>query len=245
MSSAVPRRVVIVAFEGVQALDVTGPHEVFAGANGVLGEPAPYVVEVVAVRSGAVSSESGLQLVAGPLDERADVDTLIVPGGSGVRRADDDTRLVDAIATMASRARRVVGVCSGAFLLASAGLLDGRRATTHWAARPGGSRPSARRSRSTPTRSGSATATCGRRPVSPPASTWRWRSSRTTTAWTWPRRWPAGWSCSCAGPATRASSPRRCGGNGHATSRCDGHRTSSTPTRLGTTGCRCWPHGWR
>ena len=133
MSTAAPRRIVIVAFEGVQALDVTGPHEVFAGANGVLGEPAPYIVEVVAANAGAVRSESGLQLVAGRLDEVTDVDTLIVPGGSGVRRAADDTRVVDAIATMAPRARRVVGVCSGAFLLASAGLLDGRRATTHWA----------------------------------------------------------------------------------------------------------------
>lgn len=133
-----PRRVVIVAYPGVQALDVTGPHEVFAGATGLVGRrtggaPA-YDVEIVAREPGAVRSESGLQLVAAAIDTGRPIDTLLIPGGDGARRhAGPHDELVATIAELAAGARRVVGVCSGAFLLAAAGLLDGRRATTHWA----------------------------------------------------------------------------------------------------------------
>ena len=127
----------IVAYDGVQALDVTGPHEVFAGANAVLadrlGGAVAYDVTVGALRPGPVRTESGLQLVAGGLDRAGTVDTLIVAGGSGVRAAVGDGELVATIATLAAGARRIVSVCSGAFLLAAAGLLEGRRVTTHWA----------------------------------------------------------------------------------------------------------------
>jgi transcriptional regulator GlxA family with amidase domain len=134
---ATPRRVVIVTYEGVQALDVTGPHEVFAGATAVLaarpGSAAGYELSIVADRSGPVRSESGLTIGATTADPTAPVDTLIVPGGDGVRAAAADADLVAGVQAMAARARRVVGVCSGAFILAAAGLLAGRRVTTHWA----------------------------------------------------------------------------------------------------------------
>ncbi|MFD6171075.1 GlxA family transcriptional regulator [Streptomyces coeruleorubidus] len=124
------RRIVFVVFDGFQPLDLTGPHEVFAGAGD------EYACEVVAPRAGPVRSGSGLLVHAehgvadlGP----AGIDTLVVVGGGGVDRARQDEALVSWVAAAAAGARRVASVCSGVFLLAAAGLLDGRRVTTHWA----------------------------------------------------------------------------------------------------------------
>jgi len=138
------RIVVIVAFDGVQPLDVTGPHEVFAGANEALTSmsatamfpKAPrYRLQVVSVEGGFVVAESGLRLGADPLSSapRGPIDVLLLPGGAGVNTACDEQRLVDFVANAAPRARRLVTVCSGTFLAAASGLLDGRRVTTHWA----------------------------------------------------------------------------------------------------------------
>jgi transcriptional regulator GlxA family with amidase domain len=136
------RRVVIVAFPGAQTLDITGPMEVFAGAARWLahsGRPAPgvpaYRVELVARASGPLAMSSGLRLVADRAldDVRPPIDTLVVAGGTGTEEALRDRRLVGWIARTAPRARRLASVCTGAFLLAEAGLLDGRRVTTHWA----------------------------------------------------------------------------------------------------------------
>ena len=123
-------------FPDVQALDVTGPLEVFALANRLSRGPAPrYELSVLAAEAGAVSTSSGLSLLAGRGIRQATgpVDTLLVAGGQGTRAAMRDDRLVSWIRRTAPRARRVASVCSGAFLLGEAGLLDGRRATTHWA----------------------------------------------------------------------------------------------------------------
>jgi transcriptional regulator GlxA family with amidase domain len=126
-------RVVIVGFASVQILDVTGPLEVFATASRFL-PITRYATEVVSTDGGPVLSTSGLEFSTGRIgDVVGDVDTLVVSGGRDMDQAAADTRLVDNIRRLAGQSRRVTSVCSGAFLLAAAGLLDGRRATTHWA----------------------------------------------------------------------------------------------------------------
>jgi len=131
-----PRSVEIVAFPDLQVLDVAGPLQVFASANDVerqAGRPPSYSIRVVAPTS-PVSTSAGLSLLAEPLPSlRQQVDTLIVAGGSSVHAAAEDKRLVRWLAGRARSARRVASVCTGAFLLGAAGLLDGKRAVTHWA----------------------------------------------------------------------------------------------------------------
>jgi len=126
-------RVVIVGFASAQILDVTGPLEVFSTASRFLPIPR-YATEVVSTDGGPVLSTSGLEFATTPIDEVVGpVDTLVVSGGRDMELAAADTKLVDNIRRLAAESRRVTSVCSGAFLLAAAGLLDGRRATTHWA----------------------------------------------------------------------------------------------------------------
>ncbi len=135
-----PRRIAIAIFPGVQILDVTGPHEVFAAATRQLeaspggSRAAGYALEVVAQRRGPVRAASGLELVATRAfrELRGPLDTLLVAGGEGTRAALGDRVLLAWLARQAPRARRLASVCTGAFLLAEAGLLAGRRATTHW-----------------------------------------------------------------------------------------------------------------
>lgn len=133
------RRVVIPVYEGIQPLDVVGPHEVLAGANAALAAlgrgDARYVVEVVAEVPGPIRAPSGLALVADGGLPRPDepVDTILVPGGdASVAVASGGGPLVAWLRDSAPRARRVATVCSGTFLAAAAGLCDGRRVTTHW-----------------------------------------------------------------------------------------------------------------
>jgi transcriptional regulator GlxA family with amidase domain len=135
------RRVVMVAYPDVEVLDVVGPLEVFAVANRLLdqrdaGRARRYALELATVAGGRVRTTSGVELVAERrlAEIRGPLDTLIVAGGDGTFAALGDRDLVGFLRRAAPRARRVVSVCSGAFLLAEAGLLDGRRATTHWSA---------------------------------------------------------------------------------------------------------------
>lgn len=122
------RNVLIPVFDGVQSLDVTGPLEVFANAGG-------YRVQTASLGGRPVRTTSGLRIMP-DADLRElrvasrPVDLLLVPGGAGARRRDEE--LVDWVRETAPHANRVASVCTGAFLLAEAGVLDGRHATTHW-----------------------------------------------------------------------------------------------------------------
>ena len=126
------RRVVIAVFPGVQTLDVTGPAEVLRAATKL--RPPGYEVTIAAPEPGPLRTSTVTMVPDLPLNAcRFPIDTLIVAGGTGTRRAEEDDTLIAWLREAAARARRVTSVCTGAFLLARAGLLDGRRATTHWA----------------------------------------------------------------------------------------------------------------
>ncbi len=126
----------VLAFPAVQLLDVAGPLQVFASANDLMserGSVAPYGLRVVAQDQADVTASAGLGLSAAPLSStEAPIDTLIIAGGQGVHAAATDAGLVDWVRIRGGQARRVASVCTGAFLLAASGLLDGRRAATHW-----------------------------------------------------------------------------------------------------------------
>jgi transcriptional regulator GlxA family with amidase domain len=132
------RRIVFAVFPELQSLDAVGPLEVFAGANTWLrqaGRAPEYTTHIVARGGRKLASSSGLALVPDGRLERVSgaIDTLIVPGGRGVHTAARDRAFLRGVARLAARARRVVSVCTGAFVLAELGVLDGRKATTHWA----------------------------------------------------------------------------------------------------------------
>jgi transcriptional regulator GlxA family with amidase domain len=130
--------VVIVAYEGVQLLDVVGPHEVFAGAGraaAAAGRAGGYRVTLASAGwGGPVTADSGLVLGTAPWPQPDEqIDTLVLPGGDGAVSAAADETLLSFVQAAAPCCRRVATVCSGAFIGAAAGLLEGRRVTTHWA----------------------------------------------------------------------------------------------------------------
>jgi transcriptional regulator GlxA family with amidase domain len=133
------RPVGIVTYPGVEIIDLTGPMEVFAFANvglqrsGVFSEPA-YPMQVLAAEPGPVKSSCGLQIIADKAysDVRDGIDTLLIAGTPDVSCLLCDPALQDWIRTISPQVRRLASVCTGAFLLAESGLLDGRRATSHW-----------------------------------------------------------------------------------------------------------------
>ncbi|CAB3764537.1 transcriptional regulator [Burkholderia sp. MSh2] len=131
------RDVVIVGFEGVQSLDITGPMEVFAVANRYLPDHAtPYRLTLASQDGGGLVTHAGLRL-AGPTALAAlpaRLDTIVVAGGSeaALRHAASDAGVLPWLRARVADTRRIASICTGAFVLAAGGWLDGRRATTHW-----------------------------------------------------------------------------------------------------------------
>lgn len=132
-----PRLIVFLLYDNINVLDVTGPLEVFSQPCR-MGDSAsaPYRILVISMAGGAVRTSSGLSLLTEPPSALAGetVDTLIIPGGGPNFQPFAPPAVVDWIAAMAPRVRRLCSVCTGAFALAQAGLLAHRRATTHWLA---------------------------------------------------------------------------------------------------------------
>jgi transcriptional regulator GlxA family with amidase domain len=127
------RRVVIVAFDDAQSLDISGPAEAFSIATRFF--KGDYAIELVTPDGQPARCTSGLSLNADrSIDEvRGAIDTLVIAGGVGTDAVVADERVIAWVRDASKRARRVASVCTGAFVLAEAGLLDDRRATTHWA----------------------------------------------------------------------------------------------------------------
>ena len=130
-----PRRVAFLGFDGVNALDLTGPSEVFASAMVEAGDALRpgYSISILGATGRTIRSESGIVFKPHqPLSARLDIDTLIVPGGRGLRVPLVNARVAKWILARAGGIRRIASVCTGIYGLAATGLLDGRRVTTHW-----------------------------------------------------------------------------------------------------------------
>lgn len=129
------RHIALLAFDGVQILDITGPAAVFGAANDAAGGPF-YRLHIVSAKGGAVASNCGVALVSEAIGEVAPgiIDTVLVGGGSreGLRALAEDETVRAWMTKASARARRYGSVCSGTFVLAHFGIIEGKRVATHW-----------------------------------------------------------------------------------------------------------------
>jgi transcriptional regulator GlxA family with amidase domain len=127
-------RVAILAFPRVQLLDVAGPADVFSEAARQLGKPTAYQVQVIGAQEGVLKSSCGLRLVIDTTvaTHRGPIDTLLVAGSPNPQDLAADAQLYEWLRRKSRTVRRYGSVCTGAFVLAAAGLLDGKRVATHW-----------------------------------------------------------------------------------------------------------------
>jgi len=132
MTSITAKHVFFVVFPNVKLLDITGPMQVFADAN--LISPGQYTLTLVSKDGGMVPSDAIMPVLTEPMPSLTNVpfDTVIVAGGSGAFAACEDDAFLNEFRKLAASARRIGSVCTGAFILAKAGLLAGRSAVTHW-----------------------------------------------------------------------------------------------------------------
>jgi transcriptional regulator GlxA family with amidase domain len=128
------RCVAIVAFPGVTLLDISGPAQVFAELQEIELPTASYSLSYLSASGGLVQTDVGMMIDTAPISSvrPQEVDTLVIPGGPGIWELRQDADLMDWISEVLPKARRIASVCLGAFVLAWTGVLDGKRAATHW-----------------------------------------------------------------------------------------------------------------
>ena len=133
-STTKPKSIVFVIYPNITLLDLAGPLQVFTCANAAYSGDEPYITTVVSLDGEKTDTNTGVPLDAEPMSiwSRRSIDTLIVVGGDGAFAATQNHRFVTSVNTLIRRASRVCSVCSGAFVLAESGILDNRRAVTHW-----------------------------------------------------------------------------------------------------------------
>jgi transcriptional regulator GlxA family with amidase domain len=134
MNPSSPNKTIgLLAYDNMQALDLTGPLDVFGAANALASGMSPYDLHVIGAHTGTVHAENGLVVLpACSIEDAPPLDTLLIPGGIGSRLGNADPQLLAWLRRQAETARRVVSVCTGAYMLAATGLLDDRRVATHW-----------------------------------------------------------------------------------------------------------------